>query len=200
MSEIVNRDPMYWSLFWFVMASWFVFAIAFLLRKRSEPSAKRVRNNRSIWGVLLMGVGMALVWWIRRPVGTSFISNSLTASYLLDVLACILTITSIALVLSAVRLLGKQWNVRAILVEQHQLITSGPYAIVRHPIYTGMFGLMLATGIANSTWYSLLLAIGFAFIGTLIRIRQEEGLLRETFGAEFDDYRKRVPAFLPWLR
>jgi len=200
MSEIVNRDPMYWSLFWFVMASWFVFAIAFLLRKRSEPSAKRVRNNRSIWGVLLMGVGMALVWWIRRPVGTAFVSNSLEASYILDFFACSLTVGSIWLILTAIRLLGKQWNVRAIVVEKHRLVTTGPYAFVRHPIYTGLFGLMVATGITNSTWYSMLLAFGFTFVGTLMRIRQEEKLLRETFGTEFEAYQNTVPAFLPWLR
>jgi protein-S-isoprenylcysteine O-methyltransferase Ste14 len=136
--------------------------------------------------------GSDVLW--ARP---SYLSRF--ASYILDFIACALTVASIWLILAAIRLLGKQWNVRAIVVEKHQLVTTGPYAFVRHPVYTGMFGLMVATGIANSTWYSLLLAIGFAFVGTLMRIRQEEELLRETFGADFDAYRKKVPAFLPWL-
>jgi len=159
MPEIVTLDPMYWIVFWFVIVGWFVFAVAFLLRKRPDTSTKRVRNNQSVWGVMLMGIGMALVWWIRRPVGLAFVPTSLVASYLLDLLACCLTVGSIWLILAAIRLLGKQWNVRAIVVEHHQLITTGPYSFVRHPIYTGMFGLMLATGIANSYWYSLLAAI-----------------------------------------
>jgi len=125
---------------------------------------------------------------------------SLPTSYLLDLFACSLTVASIWFILAAVRLLGKQWNVRAIVVERHQLITSGPYAVVRHPIYTGMFGLMLATGVANSTWYSLLLAIGFALPGTLMRIQQEETLLHETFGVQFETYQKSVPALFPRLR
>jgi protein-S-isoprenylcysteine O-methyltransferase Ste14 len=191
---------MYWIVFWFVIAGWFAFAIAFLLRKRPEASSRRVRNNRSIWGVILMGVGMALVWVVRRPVGAAFVPNSMAASYSFDLAACALTVGSIWPIMAAVRLLGKQWNVRAIVVEHHQLVTSGPYSFVRHPIYAGMFGLMLAVGIANSYWYSLLVAVGFALAGTLMRVRQEEQLLRETFGAAFDAYQKTVPAFLPRFR
>jgi protein-S-isoprenylcysteine O-methyltransferase Ste14 len=199
MPENVTLDPMFWIVFCFVMAGWFVFAIAFVLRKRPETSSGRIRNNRSIRGVLLMGVGMALVWWVRRPVGVAFIPISLAASYLLDFVACTLTVGSIWLILAAIRLLGKQWNVMAMVVEHHQLIATGPYSFVRHPIYTGMFGLMLATGIANGYWYSLLAAIGFAVVGTFMRIREEEQLLRDTFGADFDAYQKTVPAFFPRL-
>ena len=200
MPESTTIDPLFWIVFYFVLVGWFAFGIAFLLRRRPGTSAKRIRNNRSIWGVVLMGIGMFLVWWIRRPAGVAFIPNSLVASYLLDGVACALTVGSIWLILAAIRLLGKQWNVRAIVVEQHQLITTGPYAFVRHPIYTGMFGLMVATGIANGYWYSLLTAIGFAVFGTLLRIREEERLLREIFGGDFEVYRETVPAFFPHRR
>ena len=98
MPENTTLDPMYSIVFWFVMAGWFVFAIAFLLRKRPPATAMRVRNNRSVWGVMLMGVGMALVWWIRRPAGLAFVPGSLTATYLLDFLACFLTACSIWLI------------------------------------------------------------------------------------------------------
>jgi isoprenylcysteine carboxyl methyltransferase (ICMT) family protein YpbQ len=200
MPENVSTDPAYWALFYFVITGWFTFAIVFISRKRPAGSPKPIRNNQSIWGVLLMGVGMALVWWLRRPVGTAIVSISLPVCYLVDLVACALTVASIWFILAAVRVLGKQWNVRAIVVEQHQLITSGPYAIVRHPIYTGMFGLMLATGLANSTWYALLLALAFAIPGTLMRIHQEEILLRDNFGIQFETYQKAVPALLPKLR
>ncbi|HBD07827.1 MAG TPA: hypothetical protein DCZ69_06155, partial [Syntrophobacteraceae bacterium] len=155
-------DPMYWYLFAFISASWFVFAFAFLLRRRAPKAAKRVHNNESIWGILLMGVGMALVWWIRRPVGSAFIPASLPASYLSDCLACLLMVGAILLILAAVKTLGKQWNVRAMVVEDHALVTYGPYALVRHPIYSGMFGMMIATGLANSQWYSVVMAGVFA--------------------------------------
>jgi protein-S-isoprenylcysteine O-methyltransferase Ste14 len=70
---------------------------------------------------------------------------------------------------------------------------------VRNPIYTGMFGMLLATGFAVSHWIGLLLAIIIFGIGTFIRVRSEEKLLRETFGREFDEYAQRVPAVIPFL-
>jgi len=146
-----------------------------------------------------MGIGMALVWSIRRPVGTAIIPGALVVSLVLDLIACAMIVCSIWLVLTAIRALGKQWNVRAMVVEDHSLITTGPYSMVRHPIYTGMFGLMVATGLANTSWLSLLAAIGIASVGTVIRLRQEEALLRDAFGAEYDAYRNRVPAFIPRL-
>ena len=93
--------------------------------------------------------------------------------------------------------LGKQWTYAARVIKGHQLITQGPYGIVRNPIYLGMFGLILSTCIAYSRWWSGLAAVVFFLIGNHIRIRAEEQLLRETFGDQFDEYARRVPAFIP---
>ena len=106
---------------------------------------------------------------------------------------------SVWVALAAVRELGQQWNVKAALVEDHKLITSGPYGLVRHPIYLGMFGMLIATGMANSRWYALLVAAALALVGIVIRVQSEEKLLLEAFGQEFETYRKRVRAFLPWI-
>jgi protein-S-isoprenylcysteine O-methyltransferase Ste14 len=96
-----------------------------------------------------------------------------------------------------VQTLGKQWTYEARVIEGHELITQGPYALVRNPIYLGMFGLMVATGLAYTTWWALLVAVVIFLIGNRIRIRSEEKLLRETFGVQFDEYASRVPAFFP---
>ena len=79
------------------------------------------------------------------------------------------------------------------------MITDGPYRLVRNPIYTGMFGLLLATGLAVSHWVGLLIAIAVYAVGTVIRVRSEEKLLRGAFGAEFDSYARHVPAVIPFL-
>ena len=118
----------------------------------------------------------------------------------LSFLAVVLAAVSVGMVIAALRILGKQWAVAARVVEGHQLITEGPYAIVRNPIYCGMFGMMISTGIAFSTWYALIVAIPVFWYGTLIRVQTEEKLLRETFGDEFDDYKRRVPSLIPKLR
>ena len=59
--------------------------------------------------------------------------------------------------------------------------------------------MLLATGLAVSHWIGLLIAIILFAVGTIIRVRSEERLLRETFGAEFDDYARKVPAVIPFL-
>jgi protein-S-isoprenylcysteine O-methyltransferase Ste14 len=60
-----------------------------------------------------------------------------------------------------------------------------------------MFGLMVATGLAFSTWWALVAAIVVFLVGNRVRIRAEEKLLREAFGPQFDDYARHVPAFFP---
>ncbi len=70
---------------------------------------------------------------------------------------------------------------------------------MRHPIYTGMLGMILATGLAASHWAGLIAGLVVFWAGTLIRVRSEERLLRAAFGAEYDDYARRVPAVLPGI-
>ena len=88
---------------------------------------------------------------------------------------------------------------RARLVEDHKLITEGPYAYIRNPIYTGMFGMLVATGLAAEHWIALAIAIVIFWIGLVIRVRVEEKLLRAAFGQEFEDYAKRVSAVIPGI-
>ena len=111
----------------------------------------------------------------------------------------VLAVTSVWFVSTAVRALGKQWSLAARVLEGHRLITQGPYNIVRNPIYAGMFGMLLATGLVTSHWIGLLIAIIVFAVGTVIRVRSEEKLLREAFGREFEDYASRVPAVVPFL-
>ena len=108
-------------------------------------------------------------------------------------LACVLSWTG-------TRALGRQWRIDAGLNSDHELVMSGPYRVVRHPIYCSMLCLFLGTGIALTP--PLLFAFGAVlfFTGTEIRVRIEEGLLAARFGDAFADYRRRVPAYIPFLR
>ncbi len=104
---------------------------------------------------------------------------------------------SLWMIAAAVRVLGKQWSLQARVLEGHALIQAGPYRFVRHPIYTGMLGMIIVAGLAWSHWIGFIVAILFFAIGTAIRIHSEERLLREQFGAAFDDYKRKVPAVIP---
>jgi protein-S-isoprenylcysteine O-methyltransferase Ste14 len=117
--------------------------------------------------------------------------------FLNTILVVVVVIVSLWMISAAVRVLGKQWSLQARVLEDHKLVREGPYRFVRHPIYTGMLGMIVAGGLAWSHWTGFLIALLLFGIGTAIRVRSEEKLLREQFGAQFDDYKRSVPAVLP---
>lgn len=187
------------SVFAAVMFSWFAFAAAFLFRKR-PPASATVRSSSRYWpGLLLQAVGFACVWGGRRQLFTHIVEVPLALEIVLALFTVALAFTSAGFSVSAVKTLGKQWAVGARTIEEHALVMTGPYSVVRHPIYTGLFGLLVATGLSLSTWQGLAFGAVFYVIGTIVRVRAEEHLLAETFGSAFEEYRTRVPAFLPFL-
>jgi len=96
--------------------------------------------------------------------------------------------------------LGKLWSARITRKEDHRVVDSGPYAIVRHPIYTGLLLAAIATaaetGLARSALGALLLIAGY-----LMKAKVEERFLRAELGsAAYDAYAKRVPMLVPFSR
>jgi protein-S-isoprenylcysteine O-methyltransferase Ste14 len=92
--------------------------------------------------------------------------------------------------------LGSYWSGRITLKEGHQVIRSGPYAWVRHPIYTGFIGGFFGAALASGTIGSLLAAIAVA-TAYLLKIRREEKMLSALAG--YDEYRKSVRALIPYV-
>lgn len=182
-----------------VVISWFAFAIVFLTRAKPPKSPDRKRDSRSVNGIVLQGLSYAIVWAAHRPSFTPFVPSSKTVDSVLSVVAVMISFGSVAFTMFAVKALGKEWSLTARVVEGHKLATRGPYSFVRHPIYTGMLGMLLATGLVTSYWPALVIALVVFFIGTIIRVKIEEGLLRETFGSEFDEYASRVSAIVPGI-
>jgi protein-S-isoprenylcysteine O-methyltransferase Ste14 len=182
-----------------VMASWLVFVLAFGLRKRPPKSSETKRDPTSFLGIALQGLGYGITWAIPRQYFTPIVAMPRALEFALAIVTAAIAAVSVWLCAAAIRTLGKQWTYVARVVEGHKLITQGPYRIVRNPIYAGMFGMLVATGLAVGRWWVMLIAVILFWIGNSIRIRSEEKLLHETFGAEFEDYRRRVPAMFPRL-
>lgn len=182
-----------------VVASWIVFGIMFFARKKPPAARESKRERGSIVGIVLQGAAYGIVWSVHRLFFSPIMPLSKPFEIALAVSTMLLAVGSLWFVSSAIRTLGKQWSLTARLVEGHRLVTEGPYRLVRNPIYTGMFGLLLATGLAVSRWIGLLIAIVVYAIGTVIRVRSEEQLLRLAFGPEFESYARRVPAVIPFL-
>jgi protein-S-isoprenylcysteine O-methyltransferase Ste14 len=184
-----------------VIACWFVFAGAFLLRKRPRRAKDTVKAPKSWLGIALQGISYAPVWALQRtPRFSPFAGENYLLNVAVQAAAACLAIGAVWFTMSAVRELGKQWSLEARLVEGHKLVTTGPYSVVRHPIYTAMLGMLIATGVVISHWLVLLIAAVVFLIGTFIRTRFEERLLGDAFGEQFTDWKARVPGLIPFLK
>jgi protein-S-isoprenylcysteine O-methyltransferase Ste14 len=95
--------------------------------------------------------------------------------------------------------IGQFWSATVALKEDHQLIRSGPYALVRHPIYTGILTGLLGTAIALGQLNGCV-ALTTLHLIFLWKSRREEHLMIQAFGEEYIQYRRQVPAFLPLPR
>jgi protein-S-isoprenylcysteine O-methyltransferase Ste14 len=187
------------AAFGLVMVSWFAFAAGFFLRKKPASSADTVKAPKSWAGLILQGVAYAPVWALqRRPMFSNFVPSD-AANIVIQIVAVLCAVGSVILVMAAVRELGKQWSLEARLVEDHKLVITGPYNLVRHPIYTAMLGMLVATGIVMSHWMVVLPAVIVFLIGTFIRTRFEERLLSDAFGEQFASWKARVPGLIPFL-
>jgi len=186
--------------FYGLIVCWWLFALTFWLRKRLPRAREAKRDRASYLGLLLQAVGYFTVWVGPLQRGQfSWAESKPIWAWTMAALVVAIAASSVWLVNWSARRLGKQWSLGARLVENHVLIEDGPYRFVRNPIYTGMFGMLIATGLATALWISLLVGVALFAIGTGIRIRIEERLLREEFGERFDDYVRRVWALIPGI-
>jgi protein-S-isoprenylcysteine O-methyltransferase Ste14 len=165
--------------------------LAPFVRRASKPGEKAVvKNSNARWGIIFEGISYGIVWSVptfdipvwRIVVGTLFGLLGIVAAQ------------------TALRHLGKQWRIEAGLSEDHDLVRTGPYAIVRHPIYASMFAMLLAYGFLLARWPLFIAAIVLFVAGTEIRVHVEDNLLRSRFADQFEAYAHRVPAYIPYVR
>lgn len=160
-----------------------------LVMQRRKSEAPQRLDRRARWGILLVGVGYSLLWqtsfWTRSPSGWR-----IAFSVACFIVACIFS-------WGAARALGRHWRLDAGLNSDHELVQSGIYRLVRHPIYTSMLLVVIGTGLIIAPLVLLALAVAIYMVGTEIRVRVEDGLLASRFGDTFQNYRRSVPAYIP---
>ena len=177
-----------------LLACWVAWALAFVKPRRQAAEQKEVaRAPASKWGIGLVMLSFALIWAYVRPVGYEKSEAALIVSMVFGP-------PSVALAWAATRHLGKQWRYQAAVSEGHELIQTGPYRWLRHPIYASMLGMILATGFCLTWWPMFVAAIVVFLTGTEIRVRTEDRLLGDHFGESFVAYRARVRAYIPFVR
>jgi len=177
-----------------LLICWVAWSLAFIKpRKSAAGKTKAVRAPASRVGILLVMLGFAFEGAFVRPVGFEKSAASLIASMIIGP-------PSVVLVWMATRHLGKQWRFEAALSEDHELVTTGPYRWLRHPIYASMLGMLLQTGLVHAWWPMLIAGLVFYVIGTEIRVRAEDRLLAGRFGEEFNRFQASTRAYIPFIR
>ena len=198
----MNLETFRRIIFGIVILSWFLFMGLFILRKKTPQTSVKSGDRGWLIGLWMQALAFASVWGFPRPFSRPLFPMPAPADVGIELAAVLLAAASIWLTLEAIRALGRQWAYQARLVEGHKLITGGPYGLMRNPIYAGLLGMLIATGITYSVWPALFAAVAMTVWGTWIRIRTEERLLRSAFPAEYAAYARRVPALVPhpWRR
>lgn len=171
-------------------------ALQALLRRRRNPSAALFRTQdwrRHVPTVLLP------FEWLLPPVLIFLEIGDLQAELIpLRLAGFALGIAGAALLVWASIYLGRFFVHEAAVLQDHALVTGGPYRLVRHPVYSGYLALLLGTGIATlNLWLLLLWPV--SLIGIIIQAGSEEELLRARFGAAHECYVGRTGHIVPRL-
>lgn len=183
----------YTVAFW----SWIAFEIWVFARERGA-ARDATRDRRSTFFVMLLvfvGIGLGL----NLPqLASAFDIRSLFVLFF--ALGIALIYAGIAFRFWAIQTLGRFFRTRVMIQEQHQLITSGPYRYLRNPSYTAILLVMLGLGLGIGNWLSAILcfAVGaIAYAGRIALV--EEPALARQFGQEFQDYKQRTWALIPFV-
>jgi len=96
------------------------------------------------------------------------------------------------------RYLGRNWSREVTIKKDHELITGGPYSLVRHPIYTGLMVALCGCALALGEWRGLI-AVALVFIALARKLRLEEQWMRVQFGESYENYSQRVRALVPYI-
>ena len=180
------------ALEWTIPTLWLLWLGYWWFEARN--SARAQKSESLLTGVLYRGatvIGIVLIFGLKRqraelwPVNVPLLG-----------IAVILMLCGFAFAIWARRHIGRFWSARVTLKEGHQLIESGPYSLVRHPIYSGLLLSMAATVMTIGTGQSV---CGYALlVGALIfKLAAEERLLAANFGQAYQKYQKRVKALIP---
>jgi len=173
------------------LAYWLIAARNVKATQRREPATTLLLNRVFvIIGALLLIFPHPPLHWL----GQRFIPPGIAAY----ALGLAMVAAGLGFAVWARIYLGRNWSGTVTVKQDHELIRSGPYGLVRHPIYSGLLFALLGTAIAIGEWRGLFAFAAIA-IGFLLKINIEERFMGETFGVQYARYRAEVPALIPFI-
>ena len=163
---------------------------------------KRVVRKQSFIGrvvqIAVGGFAFMLLWGQVFPTGP-LARRVIPFSAAWIAIGLLLTCAGIGFAVWARVTLGKNWSGIVTVKQDHQLIRTGPYALVRHPIYSGLLLAIVGTAISLGKVRGFL-AVLVILTGWWLKWRAEESFMLQEFGAEYEQYRRQTPALIPFAR
>jgi len=162
--------------------------------KQHAETADRDRGSLVIlYGTIFLGygVGIPVAFLGCGRMGAGFPWVSISGF-------CVILI-GLAIRLTAIRTLAKQFTYTVRIVENHELITAGIYRHIRHPSYLGQSLVFLGSGLAFANWLSLAFLFVPIFLASFYRISVEEKVLSDYFGLHYAEYAAKTWRMIPWV-
>jgi protein-S-isoprenylcysteine O-methyltransferase Ste14 len=178
---------------------WIVFVAYWAISAFRTRRTVRKESFASRYGVLVLEIlGFVLLFSDAAEVGILG-RRVMERSYALAITGVALTWIGIATALWARYHLGQYWSARITLKEDHQLIRTGPYARMRHPIYSGIELAAIGSALAIDQWRCVI-GVGLIMLGYWIKARKEEAMLSAQFGDAFAEHCRHTGFLIPRLR
>jgi protein-S-isoprenylcysteine O-methyltransferase Ste14 len=176
-----------WGLYWIVSA------VRNKATQRRESLASRLAH------LLPLAVGGTLMAW--PPPGWSAFAWRLwpPPSFAASWVGVALVVAGLGFAIWARVHLGRNWSGTVTVKQGHELIRSGPYAYVRHPIYTGLIAALLGTTVASGTVHAMI-GLALIVVAFVRKSHIEEGFMRETFPGEYQRYCAQTPSLVPFTK
>jgi len=182
-----------------IQAFWIVFALVWLA---ASLATKRTQQKASLFSRLayraLVTAGCYLMF-AGELVFPRLRAHVLPPSTVKDVAGIVLTASGIALAMWARFYIGSNWSSAVTVKVGHELVRTGPYRWVRHPIYAGILLALIGTGLSRNH-IAVLPGIALCWLGFLLKSRMEENFMRQTFGEQYVEYCETVGALVPKVR
>lgn len=196
----VACSPMALCLYCWVGLSvyWSLAARGASAARAAESSRSRARHLSLITAAQLLAFWPFAGWPFAAPLPLAF-PRMLPDWPWLGPAGVTVTVAGLALAVVSRRALGRHWSGEVTVKVGHELVRSGPYRRIRHPIYTGVIAMYVGPALVSGRWQG---AVSLALVAVAYarKILQEERVLRREFGAAYDDYRRAAGALLLRLR
>jgi len=178
---------------------WIIFVAYWAVGALKTRRTERKESFASRYGILLLEI-IGFVLLFSDDAGIGVLGHRVIhRSYALAVTGVALTWAGIALALWARWHLGQYWSARITIKEDHKLIRTGPYARLRHPIYSGLDLAAIGSALAIDQWRCVL-GVCLIILGYVIKAKREEAMLRAQFGADFQEHCRHTGFLLPHIR